>query len=263
MIKTYVLRIDDEETLDIVSDVCEIDHPSIADAATARADTISMANTARLDVSDWTTTVDTESYNGWGGLDVESLTITELKHIVRSGMNRSNAAAGDIASRRNGMYRPNSILRHSALFPRFSTISTPPDIATVPSLSEIEGVIKDYETALEDMAKALRDHDFRDELGVISHWFRVLSDDERGATIYALTKETTQMQQRFFTLFLNQMSKLAVKDIASVHLTAALSKAVTGNKINLDLSTVSEMFPDAVAAIAQRKEEYAELANQI
>ena len=54
MIKSHVMRITDEETLDMVSDVCEIDHHSIADAATARADTISMATTKRLDITDWT-----------------------------------------------------------------------------------------------------------------------------------------------------------------------------------------------------------------
>lgn len=78
MIESHVMRITDEETLDMVSDVCEIDHPSIADAATARADTISIATTKRLDITDWTTAVqvDTEQSDEIADLDVESLTIT-------------------------------------------------------------------------------------------------------------------------------------------------------------------------------------------
>ena len=45
MIRLRILRINDMETLDMVADVCEADHPTISDAATARADTISLATT--------------------------------------------------------------------------------------------------------------------------------------------------------------------------------------------------------------------------
>ena len=67
--------------------------------------------------------------------------------------------------------------------------------------------IEQYETMLEDMTAATSDQDFKDELGAIEQWFRVLSEAERTAAMYALIQPTSQMQQRFFARVLNQMSK--------------------------------------------------------
>jgi hypothetical protein len=147
--------------------------------------------------------------------------------------------------------------------------------------------IEQYETMLEDMATATLDQDFKDELSAIEQWFRVLSEAERTAATYALIQQTTQMQQRFFAQVLNQMSKshpisgvlspanFGEKDAMSSRLTDAMSKlnvdssrnsmgrspiSPAGNKRNsgLDPSTINAMFPDAAAAIAQKKAEYAQ-----
>ena len=67
--------------------------------------------------------------------------------------------------------------------------------------------IDQYETTLEEMAAATLDQDFKDELSAIEQWFRVLSEAERTAALYALLQQTTQVQIRFFIQVLKQMSK--------------------------------------------------------
>jgi hypothetical protein len=67
--------------------------------------------------------------------------------------------------------------------------------------------IDQYETTLEDMAAATLDQDFKDELSAIEQWFRVLSEPERTAALYALLQQTTQVQIRFFIQVLQQMAK--------------------------------------------------------
>lgn len=67
--------------------------------------------------------------------------------------------------------------------------------------------IDQYENTLEEMATATLDQDFKDELSAIEQWFRVLSEAERTAALYALLQQTTQVQIRFFIQVLQQMSK--------------------------------------------------------
>jgi len=47
----------------------------------------------------------------------------------------------------------------------------------------------------------------KDELSAIEQWFRVLSEAERTAALYALLQQTTQVQIRFFIQVLQQMGK--------------------------------------------------------
>jgi hypothetical protein len=67
--------------------------------------------------------------------------------------------------------------------------------------------IDQYETTLDEMAAATLDQDFKDELSAIEQWFRVLSEAERTAALYALLQQTTQVQIRFFIMVLQQMAK--------------------------------------------------------
>ncbi|EEH11290.1 SAM domain-containing protein [Histoplasma capsulatum var. duboisii H88] len=144
--------------------------------------------------------------------------------------------------------------------------------------------IDQYETTLEEMAAATLDQDFKDELSAIEQWFRVLSEAERTAALYALLQQTTQVQIRFFIQVLQQMSKshpmssvlspanFGEKDPMNSRLTDAMSKLNVegsrnsfgrpplspGNKRNsgLDSSTINAMFPDAAAAIAKQRAEF-------
>jgi hypothetical protein len=67
--------------------------------------------------------------------------------------------------------------------------------------------IDQYEMTLEEMAAATLDQDFKDELSAIEQWFRVLSEAERTAALYALLQQTTQVQCRFFVQILQQLGK--------------------------------------------------------
>ncbi|KAI0391316.1 VTS1 protein [Xylariaceae sp. FL0594] len=138
--------------------------------------------------------------------------------------------------------------------------------------------IDQYETTLEEMAAATLDQDFKDELSAIEQWFRVLSEAERTAALYALLQQTTQVQIRFFIQVLQQMGKNHPmsgvlsptnfdKDPMSNRLSDAMNKLSVGSARNslsqpqpatkrhsgLDASAINSMFPDAAAAIATEK----------
>lgn len=144
--------------------------------------------------------------------------------------------------------------------------------------------IDQYETTLEEMAAATLDQDFKDELSAIEQWFRVLSEAERTAALYALLQQTTQVQIRFFIQVLQQMGKNHPmsgvlspasfdKDPMSNRLSDAMNKlnvesarnSMSRNSIlsgstkrhsGLDPSTINAMFPDAAAAIATEKAKF-------
>ncbi|KAH8168488.1 SAM domain (Sterile alpha motif) domain-containing protein [Sarocladium implicatum] len=143
--------------------------------------------------------------------------------------------------------------------------------------------IDQYETTLEEMAAATLDQDFKDELSAIEQWFRVLSEAERTAALYALLQQTTQVQIRFFIQVLQQMGKnhpmsgvlspaTFDKDPMSSRLSDAMGKlnvdsgrpALSRNSTissvkrqsGLDPSTINAMFPDAAAAIATEKAKF-------
>ncbi|EON98069.1 putative protein vts1 protein [Phaeoacremonium minimum UCRPA7] len=141
--------------------------------------------------------------------------------------------------------------------------------------------IDQYETTLEEMAAATLDQDFKDELSAIEQWFRVLSEAERTAALYALLQQTTQVQIRFFIQVLQQMGKNHPmsgvlspanfdKDPMSNRLSDAMNKLNVDSARNslarapsnakrhsgLDTSTINAMFPDAAAAIATEKAKF-------
>ncbi|KFA65380.1 hypothetical protein S40285_00431 [Stachybotrys chlorohalonatus IBT 40285] len=143
--------------------------------------------------------------------------------------------------------------------------------------------IDQYETTLEEMAAATLDQDFKDELSAIEQWFRVLSEAERTAALYALLQQTTQVQIRFFIQVLQQMGKNHPmssmlspanfdKDPMSNRLSDAMGKLNVDSARNsfarnsviapskrhsgLDPSTINAMFPDAAAAIATEKAKF-------
>lgn len=143
--------------------------------------------------------------------------------------------------------------------------------------------IDQYETTLEEMAAATLDQDFKDELSAIEQWFRVLTEAERTAALYALLQQTTQIQTRFFIQVLQQMGKNHPmsgvlspanfdRDPMANRLNDSMNKlSVDGSRnslarqpptpstkrhFGLDPSTINAMFPDAAAAIATEKAKF-------
>ena len=77
-IRRGVQQINDVETLDLIADVCEFDHPTIADAASERSTFISSAPLHPLNIEQWTEDVVPGPEDELA--ELESLTVTELKH---------------------------------------------------------------------------------------------------------------------------------------------------------------------------------------
>ena len=122
--------------------------------------------------------------------------------------------------------------------------------------------IEQYETILEEMATATLDQDFKDELSAIEQWFRVLSEAERTASIYAFMQQITEMQLRFFVSVMTHM--LSPSNMSSAVTPAnmqtqskpaspAVRESHQSDTTGLDESTIRAMFPDAAAAIAEQK----------
>ncbi|KAI5361279.1 Putative sterile alpha motif domain-containing protein [Septoria linicola] len=154
--------------------------------------------------------------------------------------------------------------------------------------------IDQYETTLEEMAAATLDQDFKDELSAIEQWFRVLSEPERTAALYALLQQTTQVQIRFFIQVLQQMAKshpmsgvlspaaFNEKDPMSSRMNDAMNKLnVEGSRgsfgfgskpppspgakrmSGLDPNTIKSMFPDAANAIEDQKAEFQKTTGSV
>jgi hypothetical protein len=81
-IYTRVMNIRDVDTLELVADVCEEDHPQIAYAASTRADSISMASTKCHRIAAWRSGIESEESDSTSIASLENLTVTELKHQI-------------------------------------------------------------------------------------------------------------------------------------------------------------------------------------
>ncbi|KAI5795713.1 hypothetical protein EDC01DRAFT_62527 [Geopyxis carbonaria] len=142
--------------------------------------------------------------------------------------------------------------------------------------------LETYENTLEEMASAALDQEFKDELSAIEQWFRVLSEAERTAALYALLQQTTQVQIRFFIQVLQQMAKshpmsnllspnTFEKDAMASRMNDAMSKLNMGSSARESFNRnppppspggpnsrqqgvdPASMFPEAAAAIAAQR----------
>ncbi|KAI2626664.1 protein VTS1 [Hypoxylon sp. NC1633] len=202
-----------------------------------------------------------------------SRTVGTNNHHLRASADMA-ALAGPQASNR---IRPSSDFYGQQGQNQGGADSDPQDKVTQQWIADID----QYETTLEEMAAATLDQDFKDELSAIEQWFRVLSEAERTAALYALLQQTTQVQIRFFIQVLQQMGKNHPmsgvlspanfdKDPMSNRLSDAMNKLSVGSARNslsqpqasakrhsgLDPSTINAMFPDAAAAIATEKAKF-------
>lgn len=135
--------------------------------------------------------------------------------------------------------------------------------------------IDHYEETLSEMATASLDQNFKEELGAIEQWFRVLSEAERTSALYTLLNQATQVQIRFLIMVLQQQAqehplsdvlspanfskeamneKMAQASLQSHHKQAASPQFYRPGK-TLDPSTIQQMFPDAAAALANQRAE--------
>src|SRR5215469_727963 len=99
IIRSRITTIDDVETLDMVAEVCEKDHPRFSDAASTKAEAISLSTTFKHNIFDWVNTIE-DSHSDTDTIDaIESLTTTEMKHKLFSLLkNRRNLVAANEAA---------------------------------------------------------------------------------------------------------------------------------------------------------------------
>jgi hypothetical protein len=77
-IKLGVRQIDDADTLDHLTEVCEVDHRAISDAVSEKSEILSLTTTRKWEIEQWTSKVICELDPAIA--EVESLTLTEPKH---------------------------------------------------------------------------------------------------------------------------------------------------------------------------------------
>ena len=117
-------------------------------------------------------------------------------HQLRASADMSSFAGSPLSNRN---VRPSSEMLPNS----YQLNEDQTDLATQQWIAEID----QNENTLEEMAIATLDQEFKDELSAIEQWFKVLSEAERTAALYALLQQTTQVQIRFFTNVLQQMAK--------------------------------------------------------
>ncbi|KAI9748450.1 MAG: Flap-structured DNA-binding and RNA-binding protein [Lichina confinis] len=122
-------------------------------------------------------------------------------HVFRASADMAPHASSPLA----GRIRPSSEVYYNQAQQQAN--SNNPEDAAEKAAQQWIADIDQYETTLEEMAAATLDQDFKDELSAIEQWFKVLSEAERTAALYALLQQTTQVQIRFFIQVLKQMSQ--------------------------------------------------------
>lgn len=107
--------------------------------------------------------------------------------------------------------------------------------------------LQHYEATLEEMAAASLDQNFKEELGAIEQWFRVLSEAERTAALYSLLQESTQVQIRFFITVLQQMAR---SDPMSALLSPGRPNSVVAEQMEAKLASLGLKSPQAALSHA-------------
>lgn len=184
IMRSSITTINDVETLGIVAEVCEKDHPRLSNATSTKADAISLPTTFKRDISDWADTAEDSDSDAETVDAIESWTATEMKHKLFSLLKtrRDRVAANESAVQQDNPDEQ-STEQSTQQEPEVAASESPPI-----TISDIE----DNERILEDMAAANLDLDFQDELEAINQWFRVLSDAERVALYYAGLRSTSR-----------------------------------------------------------------------
>jgi hypothetical protein len=85
-IKRGVQYINNVETLNLVAEVCEVDHPAIFNAASEKSTVLSLTSLRQRDIEQWSS--DVVAGPEAEVAELESLTVTELKHRVLAHVNR-------------------------------------------------------------------------------------------------------------------------------------------------------------------------------
>ncbi|KAJ3842382.1 hypothetical protein F5878DRAFT_400149 [Lentinula raphanica] len=106
--------------------------------------------------------------------------------------------------------------------------------------------LQKYEATLGAMAVASEDIKFREELGTIEQWFKLLSESEQTASLYTLLQHAKPSQVKFLSAVLQQMSDGHPAATAPDNANKA-SRAMRPPSLNLPGTPVSSQFDTHVA----------------
>ncbi|THV06712.1 hypothetical protein K435DRAFT_452198 [Dendrothele bispora CBS 962.96] len=131
--------------------------------------------------------------------------------------------------------------------------------------------LQKYEKTLGAMAAASEDPKFREELGTIEQWFKLLTESEQTASLYTLLQHTNPAQVKFLAAVLQQMSDAIPPDNSGSKQT---SRSLRPPNLNLPLpgtpstaqfsgSTSSAQVPEFSAQELVIKEEPTSWANMV
>ena len=92
--RDHIQRINDVETLSFVTEVCDVDHRDISDAASDRLEVLSLTPTRKHDMEQWMSEIDVSTDAAMS--EIESLTTTELKHRLLNYMQGRIATEAEV-----------------------------------------------------------------------------------------------------------------------------------------------------------------------
>ncbi|KIK68919.1 hypothetical protein GYMLUDRAFT_53443 [Collybiopsis luxurians FD-317 M1] len=108
--------------------------------------------------------------------------------------------------------------------------------------------LQKYEATLGAMAVASEDPKFREELGTIEQWFKLLSESEQTASLYTLLQHAKPSQVKFLSAVLQQMSdsNSSVNNAAESS-TSKAGKGVRPPSLNLPATPTASQFESPAA----------------
>ena len=214
-----IRSISDVRTLDWVSEVCEVDYPTLSDAASLRADTISDFSHFHRDIQNWKDAVSKDEDDSSDASSVETaiaglenLTVTELKHklstfLLEARISRLQAKEPDLGLEYPEQYvdpRSNALL-HQKFGPKSPNPNPDPRKDTlIDIMHSVRGDDNEAdidEFILEKMYEATHSEDFKVEQQAIIEWFKVLSLAEAATAFYNLGEAISKEPHlaRFFS----------------------------------------------------------------
>ena len=132
-----IQQVTDVDTLQLVADVSQKDYPDMSDAAFIKVDVLTIATNQRVAIEAWADLAGANSDDETS--DIESLTITELKHRLRF------AVAGRLPSKASHADRTNpSDQRHDNVSPNAKSSSDAPEHSGPSQIRNLDKIVLEY-----------------------------------------------------------------------------------------------------------------------
>jgi hypothetical protein len=228
-----IQTMNDIPALEILAEVCKDDYPSLSDAASVRADSLTSHDTIQEGILEWTRNMESDDDDSdtmtIGAM--ESMTVTELKHRLSSALVRNRqpsqqtpkddivAEDGSASSSKKSdinflISSPTSVVQMQAKQKHQSSGTNGQDTPDSPHDGLTKDENQEHHEIIEGIASASLDSAFSEEVVAVVQWFDVLSSDERNDATYRVYEKASQQQANFFAT-LYSSAKVPCNDAAS------------------------------------------------